>query len=586
MSSTIRVSVIIPARDASLSLGATLTALAQQTAPTESYEVIVVDDGSRDGTQRIAEGFGDEVRVIRQPARGGFAARNVGAREARAPVLAFTDADCVPSPTWIEHGVGRFDRDSDFDLLAGRIVSSLGERPSIAALLDAAQNYEQERYALEGHAASGNLWVRRAVFERLGGFHVGLRRGGDTEFSTRAVSAGHMVVYASEVQVAHPPIRHVRQLVRRAYRDGRETGRRGNSRLAHRWRHGAYVSTASLGERLNAVGHPVDRLRLTGVVLLKQFGLRLPLLVGNLVGLLSTRVPQEAVRISGAVDLGPARSTTATNRSPDVSIIVVALNAREHVLRCLQSLELTSGPDALSRETIVVDDGSTDGTAAAVRECFPNAKLIAKVRNEGLVAGRNTGVKVARGRFVLMLDADTEVRTGAVEALAMALERSADVGLVGPRLVYPDGRLQLSCRRFPALTLPWWRRSPLALLDDNPRVHRDHLMQDWSHDHERPVVWLAGAAQMWRRELAEQIGPYDVRVSSYGGEDLDWCLRVWRAGFAVHYVPEAEIVHVFQQLTRQRRYGRESARALVDYYYLQWKHRDLRQDPLLREAQA
>ncbi|MBA3326932.1 MAG: glycosyltransferase family 2 protein [Solirubrobacterales bacterium] len=267
---------------------------------------------------------------------------------------------------------------------------------------------------------------------------------------------------------------------------------------------------------------------------------------------------------------------------PTVSVIVVALNARDDVVRCLSSLRGTR----LAHETIVVDDGSVDGTPAAVRSAFPEARLIAKSRNEGLVAGRNSAVDVARGRLVLMLDADTEVRPGAVEALAEVLDRAPSVGLVGPRLVYPDGRLQLSCRRFPTVSLPWWRRSPLALLDDNPRVNRHHLMQDWSHDHERPVVWVAGAAQMWRRELAEHLGPYDRRLSSYGGEDIDWCLRVWRAGLAVHYVPEAEVVHVFQRVTRRRKYRRESVRALRDYYYLQWKHRGLRRAPILREAQA
>lgn len=272
--------------------------------------------------------------------------------------------------------------------------------------------------------------------------------------------------------------------------------------------------------------------------------------------------------------------------APAVSVVVVAFNARQHLLRCLASLVPPSGPLGLSHETIVVDDGSTDGTAAAVRERFPDVRLIAKVANEGLPAGRNSAVDIARGRFVLMLDADTEVRAGAVDALVAVLEGSDHVGLVGPRIVYPDGRLQLSCRRFPPASLPWRRRGPLALLDDDPRVHRHHLMAEWSHDHERPVVWVAGAAQMWRRELAHRIGPYDTRISSYGGEDIDWCLRVWRAGLAVHYVPAAQIVHVFQQVTRQRRYGRASVRALRDHYYLQWKHRGLRRDPVLREAQA
>lgn len=91
---------------------------------------------------------------------------------------------------------------------------------------------------------------------------------------------------------------------------------------------------------------------------------------------------------------------------------------------------------------------------------------------------------------------------------------------------------------------------------------------------------------MWRADLAERLGPYDHRISSYGGEDLDWCLRVWSTGQQVHYVPEAEILHHWQQVTRQSLYGSTSFRALRDWYYLQWKHRRLRRAAALVEANA
>jgi GT2 family glycosyltransferase len=185
-----------------------------------------------------------------------------------------------------------------------------------------------------------------------------------------------------------------------------------------------------------------------------------------------------------------------------------------------------------------------------------------------------------------MLDADTEVRPGALPALATTLEENADVGLVGPRLVYPDGEIQLSCRRYPTLLLPFLRRGPYARLVADPARHNNHLMKDFDHASARPVVWVAGAAQMWRSDLPSLIGEYDRHVSSYGGEDFDWCARVWRAGLEVHYVPDAEIVHVWQKMTNRKPYGRQSMRALRDYYYLQWKHRGLRRDPRLREALA
>ena len=278
--------------------------------------------------------------------------------------------------------------------------------------------------------------------------------------------------------------------------------------------------------------------------------------------------------------MDPAIGADAQER-PELSVVVVTWNAREEVLRCLAAL---AKDVRVSHEVIVVDDGSADGTAAAISAQFPAVRLVAKPVNEGLVSGRNDALPLVRGRFVLMLDSDTEVRPGAVETLAGVLDRQSGVGLVGPKLVGPEGELQLSCRRYPPLMTPFTRRGPYARLNPDPAAHRRHLMKDYDHGSERPVVWVSGAAQMWRAELRTEIGRYDGRISSYGGEDLDWCLRVWEAGLEVRYVPEAEIVHAWQQVTRRNLYGRKSFRALRDWYYLQWKHRALRRDPRLAEA--
>jgi N-acetylglucosaminyl-diphospho-decaprenol L-rhamnosyltransferase len=265
---------------------------------------------------------------------------------------------------------------------------------------------------------------------------------------------------------------------------------------------------------------------------------------------------------------------------PEVSIVVVTWRARDYVLRCLASIEQHV---TLPHEVIVVDDGSQDGTPEGVRKRFPAARVIAKPRNEGLVAGRNDALPLVGGRFVLMLDSDTEVRPGAVERLAEVLDRSPQVGLVGPRLVDDDGELILSCRRYPPFFIPLLRRGPYARLRPNPPIQRWHLMEDFDHATERPVVWVAGAAQMWRADLPARIGGFDRRISSYGGEDKDWCLRVWEAGLEVRYVPDAVVVHSWQHVIGGS-YSRKALRAFVDWYYLQWKHRRLRRDPRLTEA--
>lgn len=266
---------------------------------------------------------------------------------------------------------------------------------------------------------------------------------------------------------------------------------------------------------------------------------------------------------------------------PEVSVVVVTWRARDFVLQCLEALRRHAGVDY---EAIVVDDGSGDGTPEAVRERYPEARVLAKERNEGLSKGRNAALPLVRGRIVFMLDADTEVRPGAIPALVRALDERPEVGLVAPKLVSPDGGLQLSCRRFPFLLLPLMRRGAYARWRPDPPAHRRHMMKDWDHAEERPVVWVQGAAQMYRTDLPALIGTYDERVSSYGGEDMDWCFRVWRAGLEVRYVPQAEVVHHWQQMTRRNLYGRKSWRAFRDWFYLHWKHRSLRNDPRLRAA--
>jgi GT2 family glycosyltransferase len=268
---------------------------------------------------------------------------------------------------------------------------------------------------------------------------------------------------------------------------------------------------------------------------------------------------------------------------PQVSVAIVTFRSRELVLRCLAALAQNAG---VEYEAIVVDDCSGDGTAQAVRERFPDAQVIAKQRNEGLVAGRNAALEHVKGRYVLMLDADTEVLPGALQTLVAALDGDPRAGLVSPKLIYPDGELQLSCHRFPPFWIPLLRRGPLARLWPEPPSHRRHMMLDFDHAATRPVAWTMGAAQMWRAGLPAQIGSYDRALSSYGGEDIDWCLRVWAAGQKVLYVPEARVVHVHRKVTRRRQFSRQSWRALRDWYYLQFKHRALRRDPRLAAANA
>src|SRR4029079_14639592 len=110
------------------------------------------------------------------------------------------------------------------------------------------------------------------------------------------------------------------------------------------------------------------------------------------------------------------------------------------------------------------------------------------------------------------------------------------------------------------------------------------MMFDFDHDTERPVVTLMGAAQMWRSDLPSLIGAYDETVSSYGGEDQDWCLRVWEAGLEVVYAPQSVVIHDWQRVVHHSRpWDKDVRRASRDFSFLQCKPRRLRRDPRIRE---
>jgi GT2 family glycosyltransferase len=145
----------------------------------------------------------------------------LGIAESRAPLLAFTDIDTVPDPRWLELGYRRF-QDPGVNYLAGGITIPVGERPSIAALVDATTFLDQEAYVATGYAAGANFWVRREIVERCGGFNQELEHygGDDEEFGSRLTLAGASPVYAPEVHLRHPPRIRLGEIATKAYRLG------------------------------------------------------------------------------------------------------------------------------------------------------------------------------------------------------------------------------------------------------------------------------------------------------------------------------------------------------------------------------
>ncbi len=193
--------MIVPTRNGRRYLPGLVDALAAQSIGRARFEVIVGDDGSTDGSTDGLATEGGWIRVAAGPPQNSYAARNRAARLASAPVLAFCDADCRPDPTWLEAGLAALER---AELVAGEIVFSLPDRPTIWTYLDIDTFKDHERQVRNANAETANLFVRRGVFEKIGGFDDSLPEHGDFEFVARCVAAGHLLVYEPTARVEHP----------------------------------------------------------------------------------------------------------------------------------------------------------------------------------------------------------------------------------------------------------------------------------------------------------------------------------------------------------------------------------------------
>jgi GT2 family glycosyltransferase len=222
----------------------------------------------------------------------------------------------------------------------------------------------------------------------------------------------------------------------------------------------------------------------------------------------------------------------------DLSIVVVTWNTRELACRCLAAALRAARGGGVACELVVVDNGSCDGTAEAVRERFPTARLLCLPRNLGFAAGANRGLAAARGRFALLLNSDAFLLPGALERAVAYLDAHPDVGVVGPSLLRPDGRARASAHRFPLLASEIVPPGLLALA-------RPRRFPSWRSLGPGPadVEAVRGAALFLRRDLLRRIGPLPEEYFFFL-EETDWCWRVRAAGLRVVHLPSARVVHL------------------------------------------
>jgi N-acetylglucosaminyl-diphospho-decaprenol L-rhamnosyltransferase len=233
---------------------------------------------------------------------------------------------------------------------------------------------------------------------------------------------------------------------------------------------------------------------------------------------------------------------------PELSIVVLSWNTRDLLASCLASLENAS--DRVRREVLVVDNASADGSADMVRERFPAVRLLRNARNEGYARGNNIGIAAARGSAVLLLNSDTEVHDGSLDRLVEFLRQHPAYGAVGAGLRNPDGSVQPCCMRFPTLLVPLFFDMNLDQRWPSNPVMRRYFMRDYDHRTSRDVDQPPGACLLLRREVLETVGVFDEELWLYFN-DVDLCRRIRRAGWRIHYLVEAPVVHHVGQSTKR-----------------------------------
>jgi N-acetylglucosaminyl-diphospho-decaprenol L-rhamnosyltransferase len=229
------------------------------------------------------------------------------------------------------------------------------------------------------------------------------------------------------------------------------------------------------------------------------------------------------------------------NKHADVSVITVSHNHGKFLKRYFDSL--MKNRDGLSVEIFLVDNGSTDTTAEIAAAYTPGITLISRPGHFGFAANNNLAVGRSTGRYVMLLNPDTETPPGTLRRLVDFMDAHPDVGICGPQLRFPDGSLQYSCRKFPNWKSVIARRTPfLRTLLRKSTANAEHLMMATDHTKIQDVDWMLGAGLFIRRETLADIGLLDQRYFLYG-EDIDLCLRAKRAGWRISYVPQAKIIH-------------------------------------------
>jgi GT2 family glycosyltransferase len=246
-----------------------------------------------------------------------------------------------------------------------------------------------------------------------------------------------------------------------------------------------------------------------------------------------------------------------------VSFIIVSWNARDFLVQCLDSLFAQA--DCYPMEVIVVDNASTDGSVGTLERRFPQVRLIVNSTNLGFAKANNLGILASSGQYVCLVNSDVRMLPCCIHRLVEYCEEHPEVGMVGPRVIGGDGKLQRSCRGFPSVWNMFCRALALDVMFPQCRIFTGYSLWHWPQDSLRPVDILSGCFWLVRRQALARVGMLDESFFMYG-EDMDWCKRFRNHGWRAVFVPAAEAIH----------YGGASSANAPMRFYVERHRADLR----------
>lgn len=233
----------------------------------------------------------------------------------------------------------------------------------------------------------------------------------------------------------------------------------------------------------------------------------------------------------------------------DLSVILVNYNVKSYLSQSLESIQKALEP--IPGEIIVVDNASSDGSVAMVQKRFPAVRLIANEKNVGFASANNQAIRIAKGRFLCLINPDTLVREDTFHSALTYLQAHPEVGMAGGKVLNPDGSLQLACRRsYPTPWVAFTKVSGLSRLFPKSRFFGRYNLTYLDPEEEAEVEAISGSFMIVRKEAVKQAGLLDENFFMYG-EDLDWCYRIHQTGWKIMYLPQTQIVHYKGRSTRE-----------------------------------